>query len=393
MTTAPPKKALPDEVEFSHRGWRFRWRCDCPIAGAAALEALTGTLRVGNIPLPEMTYADHFLEVHHPASGFSLRFSALGALRSWHALQLASAQPPGSPVDVTNCDFTFTTEYDGEATRAGFGGGSAGSDGEWRGGGGGGGGGTSCAFRLLAGAPAASALPLALLSERQRILAFAQVPLFASDLNDRGVVEVEVKLRITEGYAFLRCTAFTRLDGGLTRARDARFFVDFDAPGAPRVMRDVQLRVGTVAEVVAAAAAAAAGEEGAGEAALPAGLPSFFRAAPPASAPPPAAAPPTAVTAAAAVVAAAATLCPGALPAVPEPAAPASPRLQLRGTEGRAPTLWPARPGSQRAPPPPPAPARAPWEDPPILPRLAVTAEDVHAALAPSVHVVHELLL
>jgi hypothetical protein len=393
MASSPLKAPPPEASEFSHRGWLFRWRSGCPIAGSAALEALSAALQLGNVPLPEMTYADHFLEVAHPASGFTLRFSALGALRSWHALQRATAQPPGSAVDVTNCDWTFTSAYDGEVARA-AGGASGGG-----GGGGGGGGDAPFPFQPLAGPPA-SALPLELLTERRRILAFAQVPLLASDLNDRGVAEVEVKLRVTEDYAFWRCTAFTRLDGGLLRARDARFFVDFCAPAA-RLARDVQLRVGAVAGVVAAAAAAAAGEEGAaGEGpALPAGLPSFFRrAAAEAAAPPPLPPPPPPPSASAQ----AAALHPSVLAAAggDGAAAPGSPRLLLRVEGGAAraaaaaaAAVWPARPGSVRAPPPPPPAARAPWEDPGVLPRLAVTAEDVHAALMPALHEAHELLL
>jgi hypothetical protein len=378
---ATPRKPLPDVCEFSHRDWRFRWRSGCPIAGASALEALSASLQLGNIPLPEMTYADNFLEVEHPSHNFSLRFSALGALRNWHAMQRATAQPPGSSVDVTNCDWAFTTAYDGEASRSAGGAGSAGAAA----------GAPSGAPHLDAFSPGcARELPVGLLSEKRPILAFAEVPLFASDLNDRGCAELDVKLRVTEDYAFLRCTAFTRLDGCLARARDVRFFVDLSAlgGGAARVLRDVQVRVGAVARVVALAAAADDAP------ALPVALPSFMRrpfCASPGGPPAPEAAPAAGVGGGggenAPMAFSAAAIYPAALISEPPaPPQPESPRLLLKASSGAdKATEWPARPPPL---PSPPLPSGG-------LPsgRLAITVEDMHAALAPALHQTFELQL
>jgi hypothetical protein len=225
---------------FSHCAWTFRWRSEDSISGRAQLEALSGALALGSLPLPEMTYCTHFVEALHPGTGLRLRFTAAGALASWHALQCSNSALVGAdgarlPVDVTSHDFTYTNEYDGECSLVGGDEGSPGAP--------------------VAAAPSDAAIPLDLISQRTPILAFAAAPLYGSDLNDRGVVEVGVKLRVMDTYFLVLCRSFTRIDRDRVRLRDVRYFHAF-APAQPlRVLRDVQLRLGSVAQVSQAAAA------------------------------------------------------------------------------------------------------------------------------------------
>ena len=196
------------EEVFAHRGFTFRWRSGGCIANAGALEALAARVGARGLPLPEMTYDAHHLEVARGA--LRLRFSAAGALASWHALQQSnSAVVAGSrlPVDVSSHDYTYTTAYDGELE--------------------------GCAGGAPApAAAAAAAIPLALISQRTPILAFASVPLFASDLNDRGTAEAGVKLRVMDDYFLVLCRAFTRIDRDRVRLRDVRYFCAFGGDGA-----------------------------------------------------------------------------------------------------------------------------------------------------------------
>jgi len=241
--------------EFFHRGFHFKYIQDAKISNSSQLEALSAVLETGNIPLPEMTYGSHYLEVLRDDGGMKLRFDARGALLSWHALQKTNSLVVDGellPVDVTNYDYTYTSAYDGEfcLTEGG------------------------CEFSSAA---PSRTVPLELLKARGPILAFASVPLFASDLNDRGVVEVGVKLRVMDDFFLVLCRSFTRLDRDMVRLRDVRYFHKF---GDRDVLRDVQLRVGRAEDV---ARVLGLGEGGVGGSTLPKGLPSFFLPSSPAN--------------------------------------------------------------------------------------------------------------
>jgi type 2A phosphatase activator TIP41 len=403
---------------FTHRGWTFTHASTARIAAAPALDALSSALALGAVPLPEMTFAANFLEVRHAASGFAVRFDAAGALGAWHAAQVASSAVVAGaalPVDVTNYDCTYTTAYEGDGAA------------------------------LPRAARADARLPLERLREQPPILAYARVPLFASDLNDRGVVEALVKLRVMDDAFLLLFRAYTRLDHVRVRLHDVRLYHAF---GAPSVLKDVQLRVAAVADVVAAGAGGA----------LPAGPPSFFASPPapapapapgtpadaadaaPAASPPPARAPPPPpplappsppprtvhpvvlasmreraarqglfVTSDGEVVAAAVA----AAPPAPEHAASfLSPPPAARaaggggggdgggggaGAGGAPPpafAMWPARPSTVLALSPPTLLARAGGPDAENAPlNLDVSAEDVYDRVAPLAHDVFELLL
>ena len=245
-----------DASTFSTKGWTFSYSSGGRIAAAGALEALGTSLSLGSVPLPEMTFVDNFLQVQHVATGLCIRFDAAGALKNWHSMQTSStAVVAGSPlsVDVTNYDVTFTTAYEGDVSGIKVGGAQAQvveDEGE-----------------------AAVRGPIELLRAHQPLLCYARVPLYASDLNDRGVVECAVKLRVMDDAFIVLFRAFTRLDHNRVRLHDVRLLHSF--AGTPtKLLKDVQLRVAAVADVLAATAAAPGG--------LPAGPPSFF-ASPPAA--------------------------------------------------------------------------------------------------------------
>jgi hypothetical protein len=48
---------------FEYSGYRFSARTGGAIARAGQLAGLTDALTTGNIPLPEMTYADNYVQV------------------------------------------------------------------------------------------------------------------------------------------------------------------------------------------------------------------------------------------------------------------------------------------------------------------------------------------
>ncbi len=230
---------------FEHRGWSFAHVSLPHIASARDLAALSTSLSLGSVPLPEMTFTQNFLEVSHAASGLRIRFDAEGALLDWHDRQRASAAVVGGvrvPVSVENYDFTYTTAYEGAVVGS----------------------------RADAFVPTTAVLPLDRLRERAPLLAYARVPLFASDLNDRGTVEALVKLRVMDDAFLLLFRAFTRLDRDRVRLHDVRVYHAF---GDGAVLKDVQERVAFVADVIAADGVT--GGDG-----LPTGPPSFFTSPP-----------------------------------------------------------------------------------------------------------------
>jgi hypothetical protein len=392
----------PECESFRHCGWIFRWRYGCKISCSRELEALSVALHTGALPLPEMTYASHFVEALHLRSGMRLSFTAQGALASWHALQTSNSPLVGGsrvPVDVTNHDYTFTCEYDGEV--GGVAGGPA----------------------ALA-SPSPASIPMDLITQRTPILAFASVPLFASDLSDRGTVEAVVKLRVMDTYFLLLCRQFTRIDRDRVRLRDTRYFHLFDAgagaagaqpPPRSLLLRDVQLRVGGTAQVAAAAGEGGGGGGSGGGGAsqgspcstlgtgaalqgslgLPVGLPSFLLPTAAEAPPSPPLAPRPAVH-------------PTVLASMRERAEKQGLRVLDDGTlvgqeqeggglggGGGAPpaspgAAWPARPGSTLPSQLSPA-ALLQCTGP--LPPLAVTAEQSYAALQPLVHRAEEIAL
>jgi len=308
MSSSPPSLPSPassEERSFEYRGFKFSSE-EGSIAGASELRALSERLGLGAIPLPEMVFARSCIAVAHAASGARLSFSAEGAARAWHARQLRAL---GRAVDATRFDWSYATDYDGDAEVVG----SSDSGG--------------AAARAE---PTQLRLPLARLQQRGAILFFAAAPLLGSDLSDRGTAECVVKLRVMEDCFLVLLRCFVRLDRASVWLRDVRFshvFGEADDAGAPLVLRDVQLREAVLPADLPPAGGVSGGEdcdEGAAvrrrDVLLPGPPPSFFARADSTAAAAAAAAPaaaPAAVASAAATAAFVANAA--ALPASPPP--------------------------------------------------------------------------
>jgi type 2A phosphatase activator TIP41 len=301
MSSSPPSLPSPASLEersFEYRGFKFSSE-EGSIAGASELRALSERLGLGAIPLPEMVFARSCIAVAHAASGARLSFSAEGAARAWHARQLRAL---GRAVDATRFDWSYATDYDGDAEVVG----SSDSGG--------------AAARAE---PTQLRLPLARLQQRGAILFFAAAPLLGSDLSDRGTAECVVKLRVMEDCFLVLLRCFVRLDRASVWLRDVRFshvFGEADDAGDPLVLRDVQLREAVLPADLPPAGGVSGGEdcdEGAAvrrrDVLLPGPPPSFFAGAASttvaaAAAAAPAAAPTAAVASAAATAAVVATV-------------------------------------------------------------------------------------
>jgi hypothetical protein len=278
------KHAMADAHALEHNGWTFSsfrgpignkdqvraqrgdLRTSFPIPThlpplspphpSSQYRALEDELQVGNVPLPEMTYARNFLEVRHAPSGLCLRFDAKGALRSWHSRQrrlygvpphsghaghaagapdsaaaaAASAAAPDQPhVDVTKHDWTYANEYEGDALSP----------------------------APLLSLPSPSPLPLDALQRRDPILYYADVPLYASDLADRGIVECGVRLRVmSSGLFLLLLRTYQRLDRERVWLRDVRIAHTPDSSPTPSdlplLLKDVQVRASPFYPLLAA---------------------------------------------------------------------------------------------------------------------------------------------
>jgi hypothetical protein len=106
---------LSSEVStFDHLGWRFQ-SFRGPIASASELARLSHELGLGNIPLPEETYARSFIGVTNERLGVAIRIDALGSLRNWHERQTKSHPNPS----VLSFDWTYSCEYGGAFSREG----------------------------------------------------------------------------------------------------------------------------------------------------------------------------------------------------------------------------------------------------------------------------------
>ena len=94
---------------FHHRGWLFS-SFRGPIATQSELSQLSAKVASFELhapPLPEETYCNSFIEV--ACEGITLRVDALGALRRWDANQRREFPTPL----VTAFDWTYSSDYGG----------------------------------------------------------------------------------------------------------------------------------------------------------------------------------------------------------------------------------------------------------------------------------------
>ncbi|KAL2270474.1 hypothetical protein VTJ83DRAFT_2658 [Remersonia thermophila] len=224
-----------------------------PILKAGPIEALQARL---NLPaIPEMIFGDNLVRVAHPRTGWSVAFSAEGALDTvdktgaGEVLQVAYAREwsrsrEGQQVGVEVVrmyDWSYSAVYKGDEVPASVSSSSAaaaaaaaGGDGEGKGNGNGeeepsepGEHGRTARRRLAVDETGRTEIPIELLKRRDPILFADEVVLYESELDDNGTSAMTVKLRVMEERMLLLCRLFMRLDGVLVRVRDTRLYVEF----------------------------------------------------------------------------------------------------------------------------------------------------------------------
>ena len=151
-----------------------------PIAADAEMELLKAELAAP--ALPEQCYSANHLCLTHDASGACLTFTADGALRGWlrdrsprvHVegatgwLEARRVEVEAHEAATMDYDWTFTPEYGGDAAAPGGG--------------------------AVAWSPSAEGMDRALLTSREPILYFDDVPLYESELEDHGTSQIGVKV-------------------------------------------------------------------------------------------------------------------------------------------------------------------------------------------------------
>ncbi|PSC73022.1 TIP41 isoform X1 [Micractinium conductrix] len=249
-------------VITSHKG---------PITADAELEALKQQL--GTLAAPEQFYGENHLRLHHEPSGATLSFNALDALKGWLAdtsepvlvgeaeewLAARQQDVAAHAAQTVDYDWTYTTSYNGSLEQAGSGSSAGGADG------------TAAAAGPAAGAaggadgPAAAAweatseqIDRALLTSRDPILYYDELPLYESELDDHGSSKVLLKVRVMPRCWYVLLRFWLRVDHVMVRLRETRVFCRFDAPpaAAARLLREVRHHEGTFAALRAAGAPA-----------------------------------------------------------------------------------------------------------------------------------------
>ncbi|KAL4446807.1 hypothetical protein ABPG77_008051 [Micractinium sp. CCAP 211/92] len=264
-------------VISSHKG---------PITADAELEALKAEL--GTLAAPEQFYGENYLRLTHEASGTCISFTALDALKGWlfdksEPVQVGAAEDwlrsrqqdvQAHAAQTLKYDWTYTTSYMGTVGTAG----SASEDGSSNGG-------VAATAPPAAAAtvprgaaagaatgqqqqqgqaggrrwePSGDAIPRALLTSRDPILYYDELPLYESELDDHGSSRVTLKVRVMPRCWYVLLRFWLRVDHVMVRLRETRVFCQFDTspPPAARVLREVRYHEGTFTDLRAAGAPA-----------------------------------------------------------------------------------------------------------------------------------------
>ena len=237
--TAFPDASQPSQATqtFTKGNFRISTR-KLPISKAGPIDGMEGRL---SIPVPEMIFGENVVSIAHPASGWSLEFTAeaaldtvdktgAGILQVSYAKDWARSREGNEDADVKRMvrpfDWSYSCSYRGTETATAASTRSPppppphpppppGSN-------------VVQAGRKLADAPEGKEIPLALLKRRDPILFFEEVVLYESELDDNGISIFSIKLRVHEKRMLLLARMFMRLDGVVARLRDARVYVDFE---------------------------------------------------------------------------------------------------------------------------------------------------------------------
>lgn len=86
--------------------------------------------------------------------------------------------------------------------------------------------------------------------ERDPIIFYDEVDLYESDLDDNGICQLSVKIRVMPKVWFVLMRLFVRVDGLMVRLRETRLFCRHDLPETSNVvLREVKHAEGTFEEL------------------------------------------------------------------------------------------------------------------------------------------------
>ena len=241
-------EVLADGTGIKVEGWEFTSRHG-PIAADASVESLKQDLEHGmDVPLsiPEQLYDWNRLMITHHDSGIAISFNAEDALRAWRSdmptpvrVFMASQwkQSKKAEMEAHNAisidyDWTFTTPYSGTATQAD----SALSSDVW--------------------AETSEQFDRTLLTNRDPILFYDEILLYESELEDNGISQLSVKIRVMPKCWFVLLRFFLRVDRVMVRLREVRYFCRFadfctssGDKAMPKILRETKHQEGTFNEL------------------------------------------------------------------------------------------------------------------------------------------------
>lgn len=203
--------------------------------------------KLGAPSLPEQLFGNSYLRLTHHLSGCVLEFTAADALRQWHEddeapVQVASAtqwqaarQESLSKVTTLQYDWTYSTSYVGSLRQFGSQN-QADSCGE-----------ATTQARIQTWQPSSDRIDLGLLSARDPIQFYADVPLYESELDDNGTSQLSVKVRVMPHCWYVLLRFFLRIDSTLVRLREARLFCDLRQPN--KIIRETKRSEASLAQL------------------------------------------------------------------------------------------------------------------------------------------------
>ncbi|KAK9836493.1 hypothetical protein WJX74_001648 [Apatococcus lobatus] len=234
---------------FTHNGWTVE-AVTSAISSDKDMDTIKTQLDV--MSLPEQLFGDNSLQLTNEAYGVQLSFSALPALAAWHQealppVQVASAQQwsQSREQDIAahkplrfNYDWTFTSPFQGTLRRP-----SSSSDP------------SDASKGMLCWTETTQRIDKGMLMARDPILYYAEVPLYVSELDDNGVSQITVKVRVMPKCWFALLRFWLRIDHTLVRLRETRYFCNTSLPDEEAcIIRETTYRDGTFEELGAAGA-------------------------------------------------------------------------------------------------------------------------------------------
>ncbi|PCH40823.1 type 2A phosphatase activator TIP41 [Wolfiporia cocos MD-104 SS10] len=236
-------KESPSSRTIEIYDWEITARTN-PISNANELDALQSA--VGGMPLPEMTFGNNSLELHHKPSGWKYSFNTEDALKgvkngeleegdggvrvgyadAWlksrNVLEVrastgqSSQLPMPKTVPTKPYDWTYTTTYPGRDSPTSSG---------------------PVYWRPADTSKPEEGIPLAELTRQDPILFYAEIPLYEDELHDNGSSHLLVRIRVMPTCIFILSRFTLRVDNVLFRTYDTRIYHSFSS-SPPLVVRE-----------------------------------------------------------------------------------------------------------------------------------------------------------